>query len=140
MSNIDFPVEKFDIAISLMTHLYLAEEDFKRSFKTIAEKLTDGGRFIYGNVHPLRILSYKKTNYFKSQILKADLPTLGGKIFSTQFYHHPINLVLNSILNAGLKIKQIYEPRPDNEEVKQYPALLSANDTLPQYLIIDTSK
>lgn len=140
LDKINFPTEKFDIIISLMTHLYLSEKDFANSFKIIAEKLENGGRFIYGNIHPTRIALYEKKNYFESQLLKAELPTLGGKVFSTEFYHHPMDVVLNSIVNSGLKIKQIYEPQPNDLEIKKYPTLLDLNDKLPQYLIIDTIK
>lgn len=140
LNKIIFPIEKFDIVISLMTHLYLSEKDFINSFKIISEKLDNGGRFIYGNINPTRIVLYENKNYFESQLLKAKFPTLNGKIFSTEFYHHPMDIVINSIINAGLNIKQIYEPRPDNTEINKYPTLLDPNDKLPQYLIIDTIK
>lgn len=140
LSKIDFPIAKFDIVISLMTHLYLPEKDFINSFKIISDKLGKKGRFIYGNIQPTRIALYEKKNYFESQLLKAELPTLGGKVFSTEFYHHPMNVVLNSIVNSGLKIKRIYEPQPNDLEIKKYPTLLDLNDKLPQYLIIDTIK
>ena len=140
LNKIDFSIEKFDIVISLMTHLYLSEKDFVNSFKIISDKLGDEGRFIYGNIHPSRILLYEKKNYFETQLLKVELPTLNGKVFATEFYHHPMDIVINSIINAGLKIKQIYEPRPNDLEIKKYPTLLNPNDKLPQYLIIDTIK
>lgn len=140
LNKIDFPIGKFDIVISLMTHLYLSEGGFVNSFKIIFDKLGKGGRFIYGNIHPTRIALYEKKNYFESQLLKAKLPTLAGKVFSTEFYHHPMDVVINSIVNTGLNIKQIYEPRPDDLEIKKYPTLLDPNDKLPQYLIIDTIK
>lgn len=140
LGKIDFSIEKFDIVISLMTHLYLSEKNFVNSFKIVSDKLKNGGRFIYGNIHPTKIVLYEKKNYFESQLLKTEMLTLSGKVFSTEFYHHPMGVVINSIVNAGLNIKQIYEPRPDDLEIKKYPTLLNINDKLPQYLIIDSIK
>jgi len=140
LNKINFPIENFDIVISLMTHLYLSKNDFIDSFKIVAEKINKKGRFIYGSIHPARIFLYERQNYFESQLLKTELPTLSGKIFTTQFYHHPMNVVINSILNSGFKIQKIYEPRPDVKEIKKYPTLLSVDNESPQYIIIDSIK
>jgi len=133
--------EKFDIVLSAMTHLYLSEKNFKNSFKIISEHLKKNGRFLYLNIHPCRILlSNNKIDYFKTNFLKAKLPTLSGGLFKTSYFNHSLELVLNSILEAGFVIKKIHEPKATKSEIKKYPKLLSVEDKIPSYIIIDSIK
>ncbi|MCG2700078.1 class I SAM-dependent methyltransferase [Candidatus Parcubacteria bacterium] len=133
--------EKFDIVLSMMAHLYLPEKDFKKSFKIISSYLKNNGRFIYLNIHPCRILlNNNKVDYFKTNFLKVKLPTLSGKPFKTSYFNHSLELVLNSIFEAGLAVKKIYEPKAIEDEIKKYPKLLSVENKIPSYIIIDSCK
>lgn len=133
-------LEKFDVALSLMTHLYLDEKAFAESMRTIADRLTSEAVFIYGNIHPSRVFKYPEADYFKSQLLSAELPTLTGKKFRTEFYHHPLHTVISSILEAGFVVTQLLEPKATNAELEKYPTLLDGKDVLPNYLLLVCKK
>ncbi len=140
IEKIGFPLESFDIIVSLMVHLYLTEADFIKSFSIIAKFLNTAGQFVYGNIHPARIFKHHDLDYLKTYLLEEHFPTVSGKIFTTRFYHHPLGMVMNSITDAGLCVKQVYEPQPNQAELRQYPDLFDITDRLPQYLIINSVK
>lgn len=120
----------FDIVISLMTFLYLTQDEFVQALKEIKKHLKPGGRFVYGNIHPSR--------YGDNEKVTDTLPTAGDKSFQTTFYNHSLEFIKKSFENAGFKIDKVLEPLPTEKEIGDYPQLLELDKNIPQYLIIDT--
>ncbi|NOY35661.1 MAG: class I SAM-dependent methyltransferase [bacterium] len=150
--KLNLPYKKFDIVLALMLHLYFNEKEFKKSLKTIHGRLAENGKFIYANIHPCRILlseqmkgaklvgKREKLNYFKTQRWQTKLLSKSHTTTTTTYYNHPLNFVVNSLVDAGFKIAKIYEPQSTEAEMKKYPELLSKTDKLPSYLIIESYK
>ena len=124
----------FDIAISLMTFLYLDKDQFVEAVKQIRMRLKKGGRFIYGDIDPARFQSESEN----VETLEVELPTVNGKIFKTIFYKHPYSFVVESFTEAGFKIREEIKPKETEDELKQYSVLFPKDtDGKSQYLIID---
>ncbi len=148
--KIGLPYKKFDIVLALMLHLYFNEKEFKKSLKTIHNRLPKNGKFIYANIHPCRILlseqmegaelvgSRGRLNYFEIQKWQTKLLSKLATTTTTTYYNHPLNFVVNSLLEAGFEIARIYEPKPTKAEMNKYPALLAKADKVPSYLIIES--
>ncbi len=140
LKNVQLPVEKYDLIISLMVHLYLDEQEFQKSMQDIAARLNPGGRFIYLNVHPVRVLlEDEDMNYFQTTEITGSTPLIDGTRFETTYYNHPLNIVLNSLIDAGLQIKNVVEPYATKEEMKKYgKEFLSDKDRSLSYIIVDS--
>ncbi|MDB5190396.1 MAG: methyltransferase [Parcubacteria group bacterium] len=120
----------FDIAISLMTFLYLNEEEFPIALREIKEHLREGGRFIWANIHPSRYVDGAK--------IEAELPSVDGGSFKTTFYSHSMEFIRKTFEEIGFTINNILEPLPTRSEIEQYPGLFIEENGSPQYLIIDS--
>ena len=144
--------EKYDVAIALMTHLYLNEKEFIQSIKNACKALNNGGAFIYANIHPCRILlsqeqkgaillnRNKEIDYFKIQKLSSSIVSTTNTKSTTNYYNHPLEFVLNTLIEAGFKIKKIHEPQATKQEIKKYNQILSNESHLPSYLIVQCEK
>lgn len=130
LDAVDLPKD-FDIVISLMTFLYLDEQEFAKALEQIKDHLKEGGRFVWANIHPSRYAGGAK--------IEDELPTADGKTFKTTFYNHSMEFIKQSFADAGFTIKEIHEPMPTKDEVEKYPALFSKDTDTSQYLIFDLS-
>lgn len=135
INSLVLPIKEFDIVISAMTHLYLSEKEFVRSFSVISSYLKQGGHFIYGDIHPSRTAEIAG----RDQLIKAELPTVTGKIFKTTFFSHSRESLFRSLHEAGFYIHQAYEPVPTEEERQQYKTLFRSIEHTSPYMILDTS-
>jgi len=128
----------FDIAVSLMTFLYLDKNEFIQAAKQIRKHLKNGGRFIYGNIDPYRFQADKDADIGKIEKMEADLPTVSGEVFKTTFFKHPYSFVIKTFVDAGFKICKEIKPKETEGEVTQYP-MLFPKDTIgkSQYVIVD---
>lgn len=138
ITNLDILPNDFDIAVSLMTFLYLNKEDFIEAARQIRKHLKLGGRFVYGNIDSYRFYSDKDTNIDKTEKLEQELPTVNGKIFKTTFYKHPYSFVVKTFMDTGFKIINEIKPEETEEELRSYPALFPKyTNGQNQYIIID---
>jgi SAM-dependent methyltransferase len=135
------PLEMFDTVFSLMTHLYVSPDDLARSFVQIADRLRLGGTFVYGNVHPQRISGCEPTNICGRELRAATLPTVNGLAFTTTYWQHPLDVILEAMTVAGLRVEQMREPLPTSDELAAYPSLFDSKDaTEPAYILITCTK
>lgn len=153
ISQKKFSIEtNYDVAITLMTHLYLDEKEFVQSIKNVYKALQNGGTFIYANIHPCRILLSqeqkgavllnrdKEIDYFKIQKLSSSIISTTNAKSITNYYNHPLEFVLNTMIEVGFKIKKIYEPQATKQEIQKYRQILSNENRLPSYLIVQCEK
>lgn len=142
----------YDAAIALMVHLYLDEKEFIQSIKNAYKVLKNGGTFIYANIHPCRILLHqeqkgavllkreKEINYFEIQQLSSSIISTTNTKSTTNYYNHPLEFVLNTLIETGFKIKMIHESQATKQEIKKYHQILSNENHLPSYLIVRCEK
>lgn len=127
----------FDIAVSLMTFLYLDKDEFIQATQQIRKHLKSGNQFIYGNIDPYRFDADKDANLDKIERLEAELPTVSGKVFKTAFYKHPYSFVVKTFTEAGFRIKSEIKPKETENETQTYSMLFPKSATKAQYIILD---
>ena len=129
LNEIDLPKD-FDIIISLMTFLYLDEKQIIETLLQIKKHIKKDGVFIYANIHPSR--------YKENEKVEDEIPTTSGDVLKTVFYNHSSSFIKKAFNDTGFSIKNIIEPTPTSDEIKEYKILFSDNLNKPQYLIIET--
>lgn len=137
----------FDIGLSLLVALHLDREGFRRFIEEANSVMGAGGRFILGNIHPFRVLKSEDSrwiktefdpetkNYFEEEELKAKLRKVDGGSFDIEYYHHSLQFVLNTLLESGFTLERIIEPRPTNQEKKEYEEFFTYEYERPSYII-----
>lgn len=147
IEDVDYPAEKFDIIISSLTFHYI------KSFDTISKNaykwLKPGGTFVFSVEHPVftsfgtqdwiygennEKLHWPVDNYFSQGKRVANF--LGEKVIK---YHKTITTYLNGLLKQGFIIKEIIEPEPGDDMLKEIPEM---KDELrrPMMLLISAEK
>ena len=139
-----FANESFDAVVSYLSILDV--EDFETALREIARVLKSGSRFMFSTVHPCfyppdsswkpRKLGtipmfdkdklYRKVdNYFPAREIRFRMwPTAPAE---TVNYHRPISVYARACRDAGLLIRDIIEPVPDEK-------VLAERDYLREYV------
>ncbi|MES2471178.1 MAG: class I SAM-dependent methyltransferase [Patescibacteria group bacterium] len=136
LNELNLPKD-FDICISLMTFLHFNESQFLVAAKEIQEHLKPGGRLIYGDINPQRFFGkYKqdgKTTY------KVELNTVDKQKFTVAFYIHPMNFIHDVFTGVGFEMPSVMHPMATEEEIAKYPDILTPENDIPLYAILDMS-
>jgi 2-polyprenyl-3-methyl-5-hydroxy-6-metoxy-1,4-benzoquinol methylase len=139
-----FTNESFDAVVSYLSILDV--DDFETAMREIARVLKCGGRFMFSTVHPCfyppdssweprkpgtipvfdKDKLYRKVdNYFPAREVRFRMwPTAPAE---TVNYHRPISVYARACRDAGLLIRDIIEPVPDEE-------VLAERDYLREYV------
>lgn len=131
LEDVDYPAETFNIVLSSLTLHYV------ESFESIAQKvfqwLTPGGHFVFSVEHPVftaeggQDWAYDKDGqktywpvdrYFIEG--KRNTTFLGENVIK---YHRTLTSYMNTLLKQGFKIKEITEPEPTQEMLKEIPEM-----------------
>ncbi|MEI7487474.1 MAG: class I SAM-dependent methyltransferase [Chryseobacterium sp.] len=147
LENVDYPDEKFDIIISSLTFHYI--ESFDTLAQNIYKWLKPKGHFVFSVEHPVftaqgnqdwtynengEKLHWPVDNYFIEG--KRNTTFLGEEVVK---YHRTSTTYLNSLLKQGFKIKEVVEPEPSEEMLKEFSEM---KDELrrPMMLLISVEK
>ena len=138
----------FDLIVSSLAFHYV--EDFEGTVKSIYEKLSHGGRFIYSQEHPL-VTSHthgdrwtRDENGEKLHVNIANYGVEGERstrwfIDGIKIYHRTFASIVNTLVKAGFMIEEMIEPMPTPELLLSYP---EHRDLLhkPDFLLIKARK
>jgi len=147
LENVYYPDEKFDIIISSLTFHYI--ESFDTLAQNIYKWLKPKGHFVFSVEHPVftaqgnqdwtynengEKLHWPVDNYFIEG--KRNTTFLGEEVVK---YHRTLTTYLNSLLKQGFKIKEVIEPEPSEEMLKEFSEM---KDELrrPMMLLISAEK
>lgn len=147
LEDIDFPAEKFDIVLSSLTLHYV--ESFDDIIRNIYQWLTSGGQFVFSVEHPVFTAEGTQDWVYDNEGNKICWPVdryfMEGKRNTTFLgenvikYHRTLTSYLNALLRHGFKIREIIEPEPSPEMLKEIPEM---KDELrrPMMLLISAEK
>lgn len=131
LEDVDYPAEKFDIIISSLTLHYV--ESFDSIAQNIYKWLTPGGSFVFSVEHPVftaeggqdwvygkdgQKICWPVDRYFIEG--KRSTTFLGENVIK---YHRTLTSYLNTLIKAGFKIKEVIEPEPGQEMLKEIPEM-----------------
>jgi len=147
LEDLEYPSEKFDIILSSLTLHYV--ESLDTVIRNIYRWLTAGGQFVFSVEHPVftaeggqdwtydkdgEKISWPVDRYFMEG--KRNTTFLGENITK---YHRTLTSYLNTLLKYGFIIREITEPEPSPEMLKEIPEM---KDELrrPMMLLISVQK
>ena len=123
MESLDFPAASFHVVLSSLAFHYVA--DFPALVGRIAQWLRPGGSFVFSVEHPVftsygtqdwwygpdgTILHFPVDRYFEEGPREAVF--LGETMTK---YHRTLTTYLQTLLEQGLVLRQVVEPRPPQE-------------------------
>ncbi|ROH90248.1 class I SAM-dependent methyltransferase [Chryseobacterium cucumeris] len=147
LEEVDYPAEKFDIILSSLTLHYV--ESFDSIAQNIYKWLTPGGSFVFSVEHPVftaeggqdwiydkngEKICWPVDRYFIEG--KRNTTFLGEHVIK---YHRTLTSYLNILLKAGFKIKEVIEPQPGEEMLKEIPEM-KEELRRPMMLLISAEK
>lgn len=147
LEDLDYPSEKFDIILSSLTLHYV--ESLDTVIQNIYRWLASGGHFVFSVEHPVftaeggqdwtydkdgEKISWPVDRYFIEG--KRNTTFLGENVTK---YHRTLTSYLNTLLKYGFRIKEITEPEPSSEMLKEIPEM---KDELrrPMMLLVSAEK
>ncbi|AZA80469.1 SAM-dependent methyltransferase [Chryseobacterium lactis] len=147
LEDVTYPEHTFDIVLSSLTLHYI--ESFASVAQNVHQWLVPGGYFVFSVEHPVFTAEgsqdwiYDKDGektcwpvdrYFIEE--KRNTTFLGENVIK---YHRTLTSYLNTLIRCGFTIKEIIEPEPGPEMLKEYPEM---KDELrrPMMLLISVQK
>ncbi len=149
-----FESESFDMVVSNIVMVDV--QDYKATFKEISRILKPEGRFIWSNLHPVfgsnnqiffRLPFDTPRNEEKLFILIDRYFDSGGLLVSwaknkpVWQFHRTLQEYTQALFGAGFLIREIIEPKPVLEDLKDNPRSLAFDsDRRPIFIIYDCVK
>jgi len=137
----------FDLIYSSLAFHYV--EDFKKLISSIYDLLNNNGILLFSIMHPVITanISYigetPETSYLDPVVVKNYMNS-GSRKFKwilndVVFYHKPVSVIINTLIEVGFVITNITEPIPDANGINIAPFLAEELDR-PSYLIVKATK
>jgi 2-polyprenyl-3-methyl-5-hydroxy-6-metoxy-1,4-benzoquinol methylase len=121
---------KFDVAFFEHVLLEIPDKnELYNAVKNAANTLKEGGLLVISDIHPFapssrpdNIRIADNFNYFESAApFEIQSKRVDGEIIYYKDIHWTLSDLAGAITDAGLKITEITEPKPTNEDVAKYP-------------------
>lgn len=157
MESTPFSSKSFDIIFSSLALHYI--ENWDKVFAEIFRLLKPGGTCIFSCMHPLRTamkqLEHERNTSKKSLSITTDkinkTVTIEGDYMhkhlvdgignmGVSIWHKTMSDILNTVINVGLTIDHVCEPKPLPELKEQHPSKFERLDKIPEFLIVRAIK
>lgn len=157
--KLKFEANCFDFIYSSMVLDYF--ESWERLLKGITRVLKNGGTFLFSNIHPIRWgaeLTYIN-NKKKAAMIGFDKGSGGGKLhiygdylnvrlhkkkwvenISLYYYTKPVSQMFSEIVESGLTVTKIIEPKAIPETKKYDKEYWELNQKIPNFIIFEAKK
>ncbi|KKI90166.1 SAM-dependent methyltransferase [Bacillus sp. SA1-12] len=147
IEDIHFSESQFDVVISSLAFHYI--ESFESICTKVYDCLKPNGSFVFSVEHPIFTSRNEQDWYYDVQGNKLhwavdDYQSEGNRetTFLTENvikYHRTLSTYVNTLINAGFRIKAVKEPIPSDEMLKNNPEM---KDELrrPMFLMISAEK
>ncbi|UCG90466.1 MAG: class I SAM-dependent methyltransferase [Candidatus Heimdallarchaeota archaeon] len=146
--------DQFDLIISNIVFVDVLH--YKQAFKELARVLKLEGRFIWSNLHPVfarvgnlfyRLPFDTPRNEERLYVMIDRYFDSGGTLISWGSlepiwqFDRTLSEYSVALKDAGFLIREILEPKPDNEVIKNHPRLLAFDtDRIPFFIIFECVK
>ncbi|WP_397538089.1 class I SAM-dependent methyltransferase [Rummeliibacillus pycnus] len=148
MEDLEILNQKFDIIISSLAVHYI--EDYSTLIEKVSNLLNNNGEFIFSTEHPIVTARKEMDNWEKdldgNRLHWAlDHYQEEGKreqhwyVDGVIKYHRTISTLINTLINNGLVLEKIIEPKSIPAGLEQMPQLIS-EERRPSFIVIKSRK
>ena len=150
MTDISSLDMKFDFVYSSLALHYI--EDFPKLMKDISDLLTNGGRLLFSQEHPIMTAAIDKSNshfnydenknrvsYTFSNYNRPGQRKVYWYVDGVIKYHRPMGQLLTDIIKSGLTLEEIVEPVPSQWAIDKLPTI-TKEFIKPSFLIVKAVK
>ncbi|HEX4963062.1 MAG TPA: class I SAM-dependent methyltransferase [Thermoanaerobaculia bacterium] len=131
--------EEFDVVVSSLAMGYV--EDWDALLKELWRVLKDHGRLVFTVQHPLNAyLGYKPATAFGVHYVQATWTGFGGNPVVVPDYYRSFADIVNPLLRAGFRLKEIVDTRPLPALREKDPSRFERYNTIPIFLCVEAWK
>lgn len=150
MEDISKINKKFDIIMSTLAFHYI--KDFDKLIKDISFLLNDGGYLVFSQEHPFTTCVVYTENVKKGHTVidnkyfglfsdynrcgKRSKEWFGNEVIK---YHRNFEEIINTLIDNGLVVDKILEPKPSEEAIQKNPKYVNQWDR-PFFLFVRAKK
>lgn len=146
LDTLDLPRAAFDLAYSALTFHYV--RDFARLVRVIHEGLAPGGHFVFTIEHPV-FMAAAHPHWIGDEDGRKTWPVNGyaveGERRTDWFakgvlkFHRTLGTTLNTLIDAGFRIRKVDEFAPTPEQIRETPSLAEERER-PMILMVSASR
>lgn len=146
LDTLDLPRAAFDLAYSALTFHYV--RDFARLVRVIHEGLAPGGQFVFTIEHPV-FMAAAHPHWIGGEDGRKTWPVNGyaveGERRTDWFakgvlkFHRTLGTTLNTLIDAGFRIRKVDEFAPTPEQIRETPSLAEERER-PMILMVSASR
>lgn len=133
---LDFlPDDSVDVVVSSLTLHYL--EDWVPVLAEFRRVLAPGGAVVLSTHHPLNDFELSPSgNYFEVEELRDEWPSFGPPTPVVTFFRRPLGRMVADVHDAGLALRELYEPRADPARREEYGKRFDKLSRKPWFLVL----
>ena len=150
-----FMIRSNSIDLIISNIVFVDVLPYKQAFKELSRVLKLNGRLIWSNLHPVfgkvpnifyRLPYDTRRNEERLYVLIDRYFDSGGTLLSwgklkpIWQFDRTLSEYSRALKNTGFVIREIIEPRPDNETIRKYPELAYDVDRIPFFIIYECLK
>ena len=135
-----FADDAFDLVHASLAFTYV--RNWGALFAEVARVLRPRGRVVFSTQHPMDdAVRLEVENYFETESVSETWHSFGDPV-EMRFFRRSLETTLNSVLDAGLRIERVVEPKPTDrfrekapeaaERVRVQPPFLCVRAQLPE--------
>jgi SAM-dependent methyltransferase len=146
LEGIDLPGSAFDLAYSALAFHYVA--DFQRLARTLHRSLVPGGRLVFTIEHPI-LMAASHPRWWTDEDGRRTWPvnrySVEGERRTDWFiqgvlkYHRTMGTTLNTLIDAGFRIRHVEEFAPTAEQIAVNPGLAEECER-PMFLLVSAER
>ncbi|MEC1178388.1 class I SAM-dependent methyltransferase [Metasolibacillus meyeri] len=146
--DVAVPAASMDFISSSLAFHYIAE--FSPLIEKISLTLCSGGILLFSIQHPIVTASKNQkgwcldegknlVHYAVDDYQSEGLRKLHWFVEGVEMYHHTFSTIVNTLIEHGLQIEKIIEPKPTEEAISQLPKI-QKELRRPSFLIVRARK
>jgi SAM-dependent methyltransferase len=122
----------FDVVVSPLAIDHV--RDWRPVLREFARVLVPGGVLVFSSGHPMRDLELSPSGrYFETERVEGPWPSFGDVV---PFWRRPLDEMIAPVLEAGLVLDRLLEPRPGDELRARFPEKAAKLERCPAFVCI----